>query len=217
MAGFKPQVNDMIQVRVCCYSSTQIALNILHYRVVALVNTGLDLQQIATFLSLRFSNIYKAVMSNQTKYRGVGVSNLSPPRTVEYVDVANDGPGLGTLGTAPTQTSYLLRLRGNLAGRKGVGHVYPGFVRSDYVTVAGNLTALGLADLRTIAEDIGPELTCQQGNDSTLLALNIRNADVNVPLPQTPQGTPVYTIYPSPIFATQRRRGSFGANNLPPF
>ena len=217
MAGFTPRVGDILQIRTVCYTATQIAMNVLHYRVSALVNVGLTLDQIATAFSFDVAGKYKALMSSISKYRGVGVCNLMPPRTVEYVSTAHDGPGLGTTGNVPTQTSYIIRNRGNLAGRQGVGHIYPGFPRLDYSSIGGTPTAAAVADLTQLAEQLGPTVTLEQGASTTIMDLIIRNKDTQLPLPQTPTGTPVFQMYPATIFATQRRRGSFGASNIPPF
>lgn len=217
MAGYLPAIGDLLQFRVCCYTPSQIALNIVHYKVVAVTGVGLNLDEFAVWADLAWKAGYKALMGSPSKWRGVGVQNLMPARTREYSSIAGDGVGTAGTTMAPTQTSWLIRLRGALAGRKGVGHVYPGFPGGTFLNAAGEQTAPGLAAITNVAANFGPQLIAEAGVNTSTLDMQIRNADTDIPVPKTPTSTPVYQLYPAPLWATQRRRGDFGKQNLPPF
>lgn len=215
--AFIPVAGDYLQFRVCCYVPTQIALNILHYRVLSTVGGAMDINQAATAFSSLVAIQYKALMSSQASFRGVGCTNLSVPRTREYAGVANAGVGTAGALNSQTQVSWLIRLRGANAGRKSIGHIYPGFPSQTYVTAAGEQTAAGLIVLTNLASQFGPSLVLTSGANALNMEMVIRNKDLTVPVPKTPTGTDVFQLYPAPLWATQRRRGDFGRANPLPF
>lgn len=217
MAGFTPAVGDLLEVRVVCYTPSQIALNVLHYEVTAQVGAGATLASIAASFAAGCSLLYRALMPSVASFRGIGVRNLMAPRTIEFTDAASDGVGSVGADLAPTQTSYILAMSGTLAGRSNTGHSYPGFPSADYLTATGGMTAPGLAALTALATFLftpGPQ---GAGADLATLVLATRHPDVIVATVHLPQWTRVFSLRPAPIWATQRRRGQFGRQNIPPF
>jgi len=217
MPGFTPIPGDIIQVRAVCYTPTQIGMNVLHYKIRDIAGVGLGLDQYATILEQAWAPKYKAWMSVNTSWNGVGIKNLSLPATIEYHSSALDGPGTTAGNMAPGQVSGLAKWRGTNAGRKGIGHSYIPFPAASQIALNGTLTVPGLAALRNVVLELGPTVLIEQGANVITIDLLIRNANVNVPAPGTPAGTLVFTGAAAPILATQRRRGSFGAANVKPF
>jgi hypothetical protein len=215
MPGFIPMIGDVLQVKTRCFFVNQVSLNVLHYSVNAYVGAGLNLVEIADKLSARLSTDYRALMSSEVTYEGLSVQNITPARTVPYNSVT--GKGVGTVGTksCPSQTSFIIKLRSALAGRRNIGHVYPGFPAANFQDFQGRITQAGQDALADLATDLGPSLLLANGPDSVQLQLCIRHPDKNVPLPGTPDATPAYECIPSTLWATQRRRGDYGAANRP--
>lgn len=217
MAGFTPADGDLLEVRTCCYIPTQISLNVLHYQQFSHVGAGLTLQDISDAFDLLVNVQYKTWMAATARWRGVSTVNLMSPRTLPYVSVANDGIGFGGADLAPPIVSGLIATKGNLAGRENIGHIYPGFPSTAYVTAGGAQSAGGLAALTAIATIIGPTVTLTVGVNSVVLFLTVRHPDTVVAGVKIPQWSTVFTISPAPIFSSNHRRGAFGKENLPPF
>lgn len=217
MPGFTPADGDLVQLRTCSYTPTQISLNILNYQQFSHVNAGLTVQEIATAFDGLVNLAYKNWMSTQARWRGVGAVNLMAPQTVEYISIGNDAIGNTGVANAPTQTSGLLTYKTSLRGRRYVGHSYIGFPSVDFMNAAGGMNALGLFTVTGIAFLFGPTITLTVGANSVTMYLAVRHPDAVVAGIRIPQWTTVFTILPAPLFATRRSRGQFGKENLPPF
>jgi len=216
MAGTTPAVNDLLQCRVVCYTDTQISMNVLHYEVAATAGIPLTLSQISNLFSARVQNAYKNLMPPTASYRGCDFRNLMPPATLPFPETVDDGVGLTGTTLTPTQVSMLIRTQANFAGRGYIGHVYPGLISATYVDVDGALTGAGSAALTILANLLGPSFALVGDTGQASLALTIRHPNTLGPV-IVPVWTRVLTVLPSGLLATQRRRGEFGARNIPPF
>lgn len=216
MAGTTPAVGDLLQCRSVAYTPDQIAMNVLHYEVVATAGVPLTLAAIAVLFATRTHTQYKNLMPTSAKYRGCDFRNLMPPSTLAYADVTHDAVGNTGTDLTPTQSSLLIRNQGNFAGRKFIGHIYPGFISADFVDVDGSLLPLGFAALDALKAVLGPTFVLLGDTGQVSLALTIRHPNTLGPV-IVPQWTRVLEMQSSELIATQRRRGNFGAHNVPPF
>lgn len=216
MPGTTPALGDLLQARVVCYTPDQISMNVLHYEVAATAGVPQTLQTIATLFDTRVHIAYKNMMPTSAKFRGVDFRNLMPPSTLAYADVTRDAVGNTGTDLTPTQSSLLIRHQANFAGRKFIGHTYPGFITADFVDVDGSLLPLGLATLDALRVSIGVAFVLVGDTGQTTLALSIRHPNSLGPV-VAPQWTRVLESQSSEKIATQRRRGNFGAHNAPPF
>lgn len=218
MPGLLPIIGDVLQIRYCCYSEEQIALNVLHYRVNSVAGVGSPLTDIATFFDITMAAAYKELMGPFSKYRGVGVTNLTPPATVEVSTTGLDGVGTMTGADLPTQVSYLVSLKTAKRGRGFRGRIYPGFPPSGYIGSDGQMNAEGIAAIEAWfgALPFTATVSSAGGNTATLGLGIYRRIANGLPL-IPPAFEPAIAGVWKEKWATQRRRGQFGRTNVLPF
>lgn len=210
--GVTPIVGDIIQARIRLRATSQLAMNVLHYRVIAVAGGGLSVSQMAQDIGLQFYAVYKFWMPANADYHSTQVQNLTFPASVQAQDDLIL-PGIAAGNMVPRQVSGLISLSTNTAGRRERGRIYVGFPSSAYVDANGELTAAGLVILSNIASVVGPGLVVTAGAASTNLQLVIRHPDVPGP-PPIVNGSDVTTVRAEEGLATQRRRGDFGRPNI---
>lgn len=218
MPGLLPIVGDVLQVKFCCDSESQISLNLLHYRVQSVAGVGAPLTDIATFFDITMAAGYKGLMSILSRYRGVGVTNLTPPASVEVATTGNAGVGDETTGDLPTQVSFLISLKTAKRGRGYRGRVFPGFPATTFINGDGGMNALGIAAITAWFSALPFTATVSAaGGNTTTLELGIYRRQENK-LPLNPPQFEKCTFGTwREKWATQRRRGDFGRANLLPF
>jgi len=212
MPGFTPAVGDLIQVRLQYRAGSQLAINVLNYRVSVLVGGGMTLQQIADYFDGSLSGPLIAWLPTVANYESVSVQNMQPPITVPYESGLSAAPGSVVGGVTPRQASGLISTKTALGGRSNRGRVYVGFVPKASVDADGELTGGATANLQAIADAIGPTAPASLGAQSTTLILQVRHPNTVGP-PPLPSSTEVVSLAASAGIATQRRRGDFGSPN----
>jgi len=216
MPGTTPIVGDLLQIRTVCYTDTQISMNVLHYEVAATAGTPQTLAVIATLFETRVFTAYATLMPSTARWRGCDVQNVMPVPTLKFPSVIHDQVGISGDTLTPTQSSLLIHTNANFAGRKYLGRVYPGLLSTAWCTVDGHLDVAGLAKLDILKNLLGPSLVLVGDTGQTSLALTIRHPNSLGPV-ITPTWDRVLSMVSSPKIATQRRRGQFGAANVPRF
>jgi len=209
---------DTLRVTVCCYTPTQIGLNVLYYTIDTPVGAPTD-AQFATAMDTLMAGPYIAHMPSVANYRGVMVQILTGGAQTSAVSVAGAGAGTAGATLAPSQTCGIISKRGALALRTNRGRGYIPFPGSIFVTAAGAPTAGHLVALGGIANAWGPVHTALVVGAGTL------NATMKLATFTTIPGGPpilsstlsVTTLVPRERFGTQRRRGQYGAQNVLPF
>lgn len=209
-----PVVSDIVEMRTVQYTPTQIALNVSHWVVGIVTTGGAHLGEMA----LSFDDVlhvqYKGIMSDQARWRGVGCRVLGPvtPPSIEFGNITNDGIGGAVSPLLPTQTTYVIRKRTQLAGKQNMGRIYPGFPPVSAANSAGDMTAAYATGVQTLADQynlLRPIVVLGAGGDTTLLPV-LKHA-----------GTLTFTVIDhwdgTTRFATQRRRGQLGKANVLPF
>lgn len=202
---------DILEARFVCFVPNQVGINVRHYGVSGVIGapTGVD---VADYLDGVFESFYKSCISSQATYRGCGVKRLLAVPSAEDIGIANAGIGTGAGDLLPKQTCGLITLRTGLPGRGFRGRVYVPFPAEDdndtdstptaaYITL---LTAFG-TQLKTVL----PMVISVGVTEATLTPLVYHRL--------LGLGTAITQGTPRDRWASQRRRGDFGAMNLPPF
>lgn len=206
-------IGDVYKVRFCCYTPTQIGLNITHWKTVAEAGVGASLADIALKMNDTFAPLYKPAITGAARYRGVGVTLiLPPPATAEITNTVLDGAGTAGVMAAPTQTSGIITIKDGLAGRAHRGRIYIPFPDQISVSPTGGNTLAYEASLNTLLGAFGANQTCGVGGNTTTLQLGIFHR-----LPVPGNATVVTFLTTPDKFATQRRRGEYGRPNVLPF
>lgn len=204
-------VGDILEMRVLCVSGDQIGVNVRHYRVnteVAPIPTHLD---IANSLDNVFAPLYKEVLSSLATFRGIGIHKVFPlPPTVEAQSTLNVGPGLRTGDILPSQTSGVVSLRTALAGRRFRGRAFIPFPAEVSNDAAGVPNGAYQINLGLIMNALIASRNVNVGLGSVGLVPVIYRRIAHT-------STDIQTGIARTIWGTQRRRGSFGAANIPPF
>lgn len=202
---------DVWQLRIACYTPNQASINTVNFRVTAHAGTGTQDTTAATYLDGIIAGPYKDILSDDAKYRGCSVWRLLPhPGTVPAFTTINDGAG-GVAGEMmPTQVSGIISVRTEFAGRAFRGRFYAAFPGEGSNEVPGLPTNAYVAALQVLANTIFQSHTIGGApNTSTLKPILWHRGDET--------GTDITTAAAKQLWATQRKRGSYGRINLPPF
>lgn len=205
------QVNELAQVRIVTYLGSQSAINVLHFRVSAVVTGGITTLEAATALDPTWDDEYKNCIPDDVTYRGTGVRKITAiPLPLEDVFVGNEAPGNLNDIPLPGQVATVIAWKTALVGRSFRGRTYipwagqgandpPGVPSAAHRAL---VAALGVAIL-------GPHVIVGATGTVTL-KLCVRSIPLTV-------NTDVTQGLVRTVWGTQRRRGGFGATNPPPF
>jgi len=202
-------VNDVLQVTFVCARSPQVGLNVRHYLVSAEVTGGATLLEIGTVLKDAFSPLYQEVLSSSASFQGVMVQKIRPLPMGAAVPVSA-GPvaGLRTGDPLPMQVSGIITLRTDFAGRGNRGRMYvpfPGETSNDGDQIP---TGTYLEDLDAIgAEVMDTQVVVGASGTTTIVPIIFRRLSGNT--------VPITGRRANQRWATQRRRGLYGAPNIP--
>jgi len=203
---------DYAEVRYCCYTPSQISLNIVHYRLDILAGSWTD-QVVADKIAATVGNAFKANMPNEARFRGVGVRLLVLPAPAEVFNIGEDGPGTAAGDLTASQVAGIITKRSARAGRRYRGRLFMGFVSSLDINADGSPANSYLTGLNGVATAIGPVMTLTDGANLMEASQRIRSPLV----PDTPPFEPVASLLPRTRFGPHRSRGQYGAPNIPPW
>lgn len=203
---------NIIETRFVCFIPEQIAVNRLYYVVENVLGTGADTDDAAAALNTQFAFGYRGMMPSSASYRGVSVQRIFPlPRTVASIDVTLAGVGQALGGLQPSQVAALVAKRTDFAGRAFRGRAYAPFPSDTFQAADGNpSTAFVTGELLTFANSVNTVITA---------GFSPNTVDLRPTLWKVPAGpsTPLTNTVARANWATQRRRGGFGAKNALPF
>lgn len=207
---------NLFELAIYCKSQDQIAVNVLHYACSFTDTSNLNMQDLCDDFEAAFRAVYPAMIPNTAVYRGCSLRRLRTGKTATFYSSHAATGGTNENEALPYQVSGLIRLRANVAGRRGRGRVYipfPCLPDSDNnLPIAGYVTRLNaIADEITTVRVHADE----DGEHTNSFSPCIRHANA--------EGTDddTYDLVTSAMgvgkWATQRRRGNFGRPNILPW
>jgi hypothetical protein len=204
-------VGDTYEVRLATHTPTQIGLNVRHYRVDLSTPPEPSETAIATQIDGVMAPLYKPALATEANYRGVGVRRIRPlPPGPEGVSIANAGPGTSTGSMLPPQTAGLISLRAIIGGRANRARVYVPFPAEGENVDNGLPANSYIILLNAIAGAwLGAQVVTVGLGTITLLPVVYHRTSGST--------TDLITSLSREVWATQRRRGGFGATNPIPF
>jgi len=211
MPGTFPDDGEVLFSRVCGTIGNQLGENTFSWICGGKTGGGASLLEIAAGLDASYVAQYKALMSSEATYAGTGVKNMTAPKTMEYADVSNAGVGTVVQAALPTQLSYLIKKTTILGSRGNHGRIYPFFAPVTAVGPSGIMTSSFYTTLQALAAAIPLNLLITGAAGTITVVMLLRHGKTSFTY------TPVSGLVASPLWATQRRRGEFGAPNTPPF
>lgn len=206
-----PVTGDIVECRICCYTATQIGLNVTHWGVGLHTGAGVTLAEFAQGVDALVFAAYPPLLTNSASYRGVGARGIWPlPVTLESAYVANNAAGTAGTAPAPAQISGLLALRDGLAGQRHRGRMYIPFPDLSDVSATTIPTAGYQTRLNTLAASLTGAFLITGAGGTATIQMAIYHRDTH-----TVNG--VNAIIGRAAFATQRSRGVYGRPNTLPF
>jgi len=206
-------VNDIYESLTVCTQGVQSSINVQHWRCSATAGLGATDAQIATQLDALMFPVMKPLINAMATYRGVGVRRLLPAPLGSMVStIANLGVGTGGASPLPRQITGILTWRTALAGRRFRGRFYTPFVAvsqlgatPDVPPIPGFITAL-----TALGNAVLPGFTAGVGGNTNTFVPVVFSRKFTI-------STQITAFTSQPFFATQRKRGSYGRPNPPPF
>jgi hypothetical protein len=213
-------VDDLLRVRFYCTAGDQASVNTMFWKVVATSGAPTTDLNAADEFDFFMGPFYKALMPASAQYDGCTVQVVrKPPMTPQ---VGRASAGVGTDGTIamPRQVSSLVSYLTANAGRRYRGRSYLPFPPVDAAQTDGQMTtAYKLKVAQWSAQwasitGLDNSLTAPTGFVTVVQVVPhfLKKGQVG---PEEPPTT-VTNVKPGELFATQRRRGSFGRQNTSP-
>lgn len=203
-------VGDVMQLRLCQYITNQIGLNLVHYRITAITGTP-TVEAAATPWDGLWAPLYKPLMSNAARWRGLGVRRLNPNPTIEYSAIANDGPGTSVTDPMSKVTCGIITKVTGFPGRGNRGRMYLSFPSEGLNDVDGTPTnayvvALGVLSALIVLDQV---VTGPVGSTATwrpVIRHRVSGTTLDITIAQSRKK-----------WASQHRRGDYGRPNVLPF
>lgn len=204
--------DDVIRVALASFCENQLAINILHYRVSAIVTGVVDLQDVADAFSGGLGPSLADCMNISADFRGVMCNRIHPaPLSVQAISTVGQQAGTVAGDAMSKQTSGIITWQTSLAGRSNRGRTYVPFPGEADNDAAGHPTAGYVARLNLFGADVMLTTVVTNGaNSVTFIPIVLRRNSV-----ATSQA--ILAKRANVKWATQRRRGDYGRANTLPF
>jgi len=161
-------INQLIEVKFVNRMAAQNAVNILHYKVAAVVGNPTD-TDVSADLDAAAGPLYRDLMSAEAAYVGSSFQIFSPIAFDRIINVVNGGVGDHAEDVLPTQTALVVTKRTGLAGRSFRGRMYVPFMPETYSTVDAKPSAAALVAADALASYPLDNITIINGGDSVTL------------------------------------------------
>lgn len=212
--AFSFLAGDLLQCKFVCLADDQIALNVRHFVVNSVTGTPTTDQTFADQLSTAFQPIYENLLSVNAEYYGVQLARRVGAIFFPMADSrAAAGPGAIGGDLLPRQTCGLVKLTTGLPGRAERGRMYGPFPSEGSNEPDSTPNAAYIATIQQLGDSVAGPFNIV-GPVPELWAVNLTGAIYH----RAPNNFTLLTGASARNgWATQRRRGSFGRSNLPPF
>lgn len=202
---------DVIRTVIYAQDEEQAGLMVHHYLASNQTGVGGDLRQLALILDGAFAPVMKAIMTNSANYVGVGVRRIFPTVSVELIETGNFGGGSAGAEGMSRQTSGIITLKTDFPGRSFRGRKYVPFpAEADSVSWGFPSTSY-MARLDNVRNELGLGRAASGPGvgDAIFMSPAVWSRTFSV-------ATPMTSSKGKQLWATQRRRSSFGRANIAP-
>lgn len=203
-------VNDVYRINIYVVTATQMSKNTLFFKVTTFTAGATDTNLVRALEGV-ISGPMKALITTDSSYRGCGAQRVQPqPTTMEVYSIVGQGVGTVASPPLPTQCCGLITKRTAFAGPKYRGRLYAPFPgEADSAGATGLPTAGYITRLDALALQTTGFQSEVDGGISISGDYGLFNQSSGV-------FTPTLTWTSRPRWATQRRRGSYGPENVSP-
>jgi hypothetical protein len=195
-------VGNVLEARLIFDIPDDVAVNVLHYQVTAILGASKTEVEIANDLLVRVGAAYAGLMSVNTQLRGITVQKILPlPAGAPGFSTGAAFAGSQIGDTLPNQVAGIITKRTALAGRANRGRVYiPGAAES--ANAAGGVPTVGYVNtLLILAPLLLSEWTSGIGLDQATMQPRILHRLLGTV-------TAVTGSTARPYWTTQRRRNN---------
>lgn len=203
-------VNDALLCKFVCSTVDQVGLNIRRFIITEVAGTERTPQEIVDSLSSQAGPVYRSLLSDSASYDGLAMRFLpfgGPPS--DFQSKLGAGIGLALGPALPKQTCGIITARSTGLGRRGRGRVYVPFP-SEEDNVTGGIPSVDyVVRLENLSDAILETQLVGAVPDVTTLTAMLFSRDTGV-------YTPIVSTNARSLWATQRRRGDFGKQNISP-
>ena len=204
-------VDDIIEVTSVNYMTNQLGLMIHHYQLDNMSGAGCTLEEVAAAMEAKFALAQRDLMCVVATHRGYRIRRISPVKTAYFIDIADQGVGAVPGEPLPSQVSGIITLQTALPGRTNRGRKYMPFPSEGDNGVDHIPSLVYMPLLGALATLFTQFVTCGVlGSICEFRPIIYRG--------------PAFVIHSTVVnaranrkWATQRRRGSYGAANAMPF
>jgi hypothetical protein len=218
--AYKPVPNDVLEVTVAMLLGAQLGLNKTTWQVTGTTTGGATQQEISAVLDGNWAAAYKALVANGVAYRGTSVQKIWPlPRVVREFNVTNAGAGTAGAAACPTQTAGLISFQTANSGRSYRGRIYIPFPAIVDVQNSGApVVGYGTRTATLATWYVNPITIVGVGGSTTIQQVIFhRKPTKSGGPPPAHSSDNVVSSSTRVLFATQRRRGEYGRQNILPF
>lgn len=200
-------IGQIWQVKAYHHLTDQLGLNVFHYRVSAVAGTGSDADKLLVAVSQAIHVRIKDLMVVTAEFDGIRLQKVRPaPPAADCFSTDDAGPGTVNGDAMPRQVSGLVSKRTAIAGRHGRGRYYVPFPSENDNDSSPIPTPGYVVRLALLATALATPLTIGAGGNTATLVPIVYDRATGI-------GVPVVSMTTASRWATQRRRGSFGAVN----
>lgn len=203
--------NDVVQFRVFTKLGDQTAINVRHYLCTSHTGTGATIAQAATSFNNLIATNWKTMIGLKATFRGTGAQKIWPlPLSLPALSNANQATGDSGDEPLPQQVCGYFNMKTAYGGRHQISRVYVPFPEEqDNDTLTFRPTAGYMTRLGAVAANFITPFTASAGANTSNLAPVVYHR-------ATHGSDFILTATAKQLWATQRRRGSFGRTNESP-
>lgn len=201
-----------VRAQLVCLAVDQVSINTFFFNVLNSPTPTATDQDLAAYLDANTAPLVKPLLENNATYRGYVTQILDITGSPLYPDQnANTNAGAGTAGAValPRQSCGITSWYTDTPGRKGRGRTYWPFPATAADSGNGVPSAAYVTAADTLAAFYFFLAAFTQAGRSATLAFRLYQR-------KTKAFSPITTRLTRAVWATQRRRGSYGRQNLPP-
>lgn len=203
-------LGDIARSTIVVSEGNQVALLNHHWLLGVASGLGATDGDLASDLDALIAPLIKPVLANGATYNGMLVQKILPlPITRRAVAVTNAGIGTAGATSVPKQCAALITWYTELTGRAQRGRTYWPFAATAMQNTAGELAGGTVTNYIALGNALLTFGSTGGGTDHNPIALGIfhRGAgSIDI----------ISTFVQNHLFATQKRRGSYGRPNVSP-
>lgn len=208
-------VADVCKVQIYTFDTTQIGINTFWYKVLAVGAIPSTDQDVATTFDAAVSTQMLRILNNNAEYRGIRVqiylALTATPTFVDVISVAGAGAGTGGATSLAKQVAGITSWYTNQPRQAFRGRSYWPFPAAEHDTGDGFPDAAYVVQINDLSNQIKNYSNPSTGGRIATVQQVLFNR-------KTKGFTPIASYLARPLWATQRRRGSYGRpQGAPPF